>query len=68
LGKFEKKMKLLIVPTDFSPISDNATKYAMEMALALDAKIMLINMYQIHISFSEVPFIGHYILRSDKKK
>lgn len=50
-------MKLLIVPTDFSPISDNATKYAMEMALALDAKIMLVNMYQIPISFSEVPLV-----------
>ena len=57
MGKFEKKMKLLIVPTDFSPISDNATKYAMEMALALGAKIMLVNMYQIPISFSEVPLV-----------
>ena len=50
-------MKLLIVPTDFSPISDNATKYAMDMAIALDAKIMLVNMYQIPISFSEVPLV-----------
>jgi nucleotide-binding universal stress UspA family protein len=50
-------MKLLIVPTDFSPISDNATKYAMDMALALGAKIMLVNMYQIPISFSEVPLV-----------
>lgn len=50
-------MKPLIVNTDFSPISDNATKYAMEMALALDAKIMLVNMYQIPISFSEVPLV-----------
>jgi len=57
LGKFEKKMKLLIVPTDFSTISDNATKYAMDMALALGARIMLLNVYQIPISFSEVPLV-----------
>jgi len=57
LGKFEKKMKLLIVPTDFSAVSDNATKYALDMALALNAKIMLVNMYQIPISFSEVPLV-----------
>jgi len=50
-------MKLLIVPTEFSAVSDNATKYALDMALALKAKIMLVNMYQIPISFSEVPLV-----------
>ncbi len=50
-------MKLLLVPTDFSPISDNATKFAMDMAKAMGAKIMLVNMYQIPISFSEVPLV-----------
>jgi nucleotide-binding universal stress UspA family protein len=50
-------MKLLLVPTDFSPISDNATKFAMNMAKAMGAKIMLVNMYQIPISFSEVPLV-----------
>jgi len=29
----------------------------MDMALALGAKIMLVNMYQIPISFSEVPLV-----------
>jgi nucleotide-binding universal stress UspA family protein len=50
-------MKLLLVPTDFSPISDNATKFAMNMAKAMGAKIMIVNMYQIPISFSEVPLV-----------
>jgi nucleotide-binding universal stress UspA family protein len=50
-------MKLLLVPTDFSPISDNATKFAMDMAKAMGSKIMLVNMYQIPISFSEVPLV-----------
>ena len=50
-------MKLLLVPTDFSPISDNATKFAIDMAKAIGGKIMLVNMYQIPISFSEVPLV-----------
>lgn len=50
-------MKLLLVPTDFSPLADNAMKFAMDMAKAIDAKIMLVNMYQIPISFSEVPLV-----------
>lgn len=50
-------MKLLLVPTDFSPLADNAMKFAMDMAKAMDAKIMLVNMYQIPISFSEVPLV-----------
>ena len=50
-------MKLLLVPTDFSPLADNAMKFAMDMAKAMDAKIMLLNMYQIPISFSEVPLV-----------
>jgi len=50
-------MKLLLVPTDFSPTADNAMKYAMDMALAMGAKIMLVNTYEIPISFSEVPLV-----------
>ena len=50
-------MKLLLVPTDFSPLADNAMKFAMDMAKSMDAKIMLVNMYQIPISFSEVPLV-----------
>lgn len=50
-------MKLILVPTDFSPTADNAMKYAMDMAMAMGAKIMLLNMYEIPISFSEVPLI-----------
>lgn len=50
-------MKLLIAPTDFSPISDNAIKYATDMALAMGANLMLVNVYQLPISFSEVPLV-----------
>ena len=50
-------MKLLIVPTDFSPVADNALKYAMDMALAMNTNIMLVNVYQLPISYSEVPLV-----------
>lgn len=50
-------MKLIIAPTDFSPISDNAIKYATDMASAMGTNLMLVNVYQLPISFSEVPLV-----------
>lgn len=50
-------MKTIVVPTDFSPIADNALKYAMDMAVAMGAGLQLINVYQLPISFSEVPLV-----------
>jgi nucleotide-binding universal stress UspA family protein len=50
-------MKLIIVPTDFSAISDNAIKYASDMATAMGTNLMLVNVYQLPISFSEVPLV-----------
>lgn len=50
-------MKLILVPTDFSAISDNAVKYAADMAMAMGNNLMLLNVYQLPISFSEVPLV-----------
>ncbi len=50
-------MKLIIAPTDFSAISDNAIKYATDMAIAMGTNLMLVNVYQLPISFSEVPLV-----------
>ena len=50
-------MKLIIAPTDFSAISDNAIKYATDMATAMGTNLMLVNVYQLPISFSEVPLV-----------
>lgn len=50
-------MKLIIAPTDFSAISDNAIRYATDMAVAMGANLMLVNVYQLPISFSEVPLV-----------
>jgi nucleotide-binding universal stress UspA family protein len=50
-------MKLIVVPTDFSPIADNALKYGMDLAAALGSSIMIVHVYQIPISYSEVPLV-----------
>jgi len=45
-------MKTLIVPTDFSPVSLNATNYAVDMAMAINADILLVNIYNIPVAYS----------------
>jgi nucleotide-binding universal stress UspA family protein len=50
-------MKLIIATTDFSAISNNAIKYATDMATAMGTSLMLVNVYQLPISFSEVPLV-----------
>lgn len=51
-------MKTLIVPTDFSPVSINAMNYAADMALSIDASLILLHVYQIPITFTEVPVVN----------
>ncbi len=50
-------MKLIIVPTDFSALADNALKYAMDLASVMNGSLMILNVYQLPISFSEVPMV-----------
>lgn len=45
-------MKTIIVPTDFSPVSTNATNFAVDMALAITADILLVNVYNIPVAYS----------------
>jgi nucleotide-binding universal stress UspA family protein len=51
-------MKTLIVPTDFSPVSINALNYAADMAQAIQASIILLNVYQVPVTFTEVPVVN----------
>ena len=51
-------MKTLIVPTDFSPVSINAMHYAAEMANAIEASLLLVHVYQVPVTFSEVPVLA----------
>ena len=50
-------MKTIIVPTDFSPAATNAMNYAVNMAKAIDAHLLLLHVYQVPVSFTEVPVV-----------
>lgn len=50
-------MKSIIVPTDFSPVSLNAMHYAVNLALAVDASVLLLHVYEMPLSYnnSDIP-------------
>jgi nucleotide-binding universal stress UspA family protein len=48
-------MKTLLVPVDFSPVADNALRYAIDMARVIDASIVLVNIYQVPVTYTDVP-------------
>ena len=48
-------MKTILVATDFSEASFNAAAYAVNMALIIDSKIMLLHIIQIPMMYGEVP-------------
>src|SRR5688572_10294221 len=48
-------MKTLIVPTDFSSVSVNAMNYAVDMAQAINAGIVLLHVYNVPVSFTDSP-------------
>lgn len=50
-------MKTLIIPTDFSPVATNAMNYAVDMALDIQASILLLHVYQIPVSMTDVPVV-----------
>lgn len=50
-------MKTIIIGTDFSAAAYNAACYAADMALAMDKEILLLNIYTIPVSYSEVPMM-----------
>lgn len=52
-------MKTIIVPVNFSASSDNAARYAADMALAIHADLHLIHFVQIQASTSDVPLAGY---------
>lgn len=48
-------MKTLVVPTDFSSVSVNALNYAVDMAQAINAGIVLLHVYNVPVSFTDAP-------------
>lgn len=50
-------MKTIIVPTDFSPTATNAMNFATDMALNINASLMLLHVYQVPVSMTDVPVV-----------
>jgi nucleotide-binding universal stress UspA family protein len=50
-------MKTIIVPTDFSPVATNAMNFAADMAVNINASLMLFHVYQVPVSMSDVPVV-----------
>jgi nucleotide-binding universal stress UspA family protein len=48
-------MKTIIIPTDFSPAATNAMNYGVDMALAIDASVLLLHIYNIPVAVADVP-------------
>jgi nucleotide-binding universal stress UspA family protein len=48
-------MKTIIIPTDFSPAATNAVNYGVDMALAVNAGVLLLHVYNIPIALGDVP-------------
>lgn len=52
-------MKPIVVPVNFSKSSDNAARYAADMAALLQADLHLIHVVQIPVSTAEIPVTGY---------
>jgi len=48
-------MKTILVATDFSPAALNASNYAADMAMAINADVFLLHVYSLPVSYSEIP-------------
>ncbi len=49
-------MKKILIPTDFSPVADNATKFAIEIADAFKSKLFLYHVYTMKKSDYDLNF------------
>jgi len=50
-------MKTILVPVDFSTISDNAIDYAGELVQLMKSKLILMHVYHVPVATAEVPVI-----------
>jgi nucleotide-binding universal stress UspA family protein len=48
-------MKTILVATDFSPVAANAADYAADMAMAINADILLLHVHEIPVVYTEPP-------------
>lgn len=50
-------MKTIIIPTDFSPVATNAMNYGIDMAKSIKAAVLLLHVYQIPVTVSDIPVV-----------
>ncbi|MBK8953866.1 MAG: universal stress protein [Chitinophagaceae bacterium] len=50
-------MKTIIISTDFSAAATNAMNYAIDMAKAINASVLLFHVYQVPVSISDTPVL-----------
>lgn len=50
-------MKTILVPTDFSPTSVGALHFAANMAMAIDADVRILHIYNIPVAYGEIPLL-----------
>lgn len=48
-------METILVPTDFTPVSENAINYAVQLASFLEKNVTLIHVYTFNVAFTEIP-------------
>jgi len=53
----KKTMKTIIVPTDFSALSNNAADYAIGLAKETGSSVLLFHAYQVPVSMTDVPIV-----------
>ena len=53
-------MKTILVATDFSDAASNAACYAADMAVAINAHLLLLHIYEIPMAYLEVPVIANF--------
>jgi nucleotide-binding universal stress UspA family protein len=50
-------MKIILVPTDFSPTAQNAAEYAIELAKNIDAKVILLHVFDVPVVITDIPVV-----------
>ena len=50
-------MKTIIIPTDFSSAADNAMHYGAQLALHLQAQLLLVHVYMVPITMNDMPVL-----------
>lgn len=48
-------MNTIIVPTDFSPLADDAMHYGAQLAQAIEAELLLLSVYMVPVTMNESP-------------